>query len=168
MGIDYTVYIGAYLCCENGTVKTTVKRGGCVNEKCKRNKMLTDGAFCFACGNALGEFEKELEVDRVSHEDAFNAHGEKLYTVDSCGARLIKDCDLYLSNLYPLKNPDGSEKTLGISIDFRGETFAREFDPLVVAEQIKNFKEQHRIQIQNLQALYGNCEVKWGIIHSAN
>jgi hypothetical protein len=154
MGTSYYVYVGAYLECTSKEVTLTRKAKQCPNKHVVNQWNVQE--FCAQCGQKIVEGEEQYQGRNVSSHDVYEKFGDILYAASMNGGMV----DYYKPNIR-------GEYGLRISIR-QDELFGKELPLETIAAQIANFKTQFAEQIAAITKLYGNGEVKWGVLYEAN
>lgn len=155
MGTSYSVYVGAYLSCEAKEVTLTRKRKKCENKHSVGD--YSKAAFCEQCGKPIAEVDEEYVGRNVNSYQVFEEIGEGLFPANTNGLT-----DNFMPNMR-------RGNSAGFTIHIREEElFAKAITPQEVALQIEDFKLDYADEIEAITKLYGNGEVKWGVIYNAN
>lgn len=170
MGIDYTIFLGAYAECKTHKVDTMTIKRTCENNKCKTygdNVYDKNTIFCSFCGSKIKEIEfpsKEDAVDR--HELSEEVFQNKIMTI--CGDGFHFWMEKNNKHIWISNQKDSKDH---FSFDPHNcETILRPITADVIEEETAQFKKYFKKELAILNEKYGqeNVEVKWGLIHIVN
>ncbi len=170
MGIDYNVYIGAYLTVKKGaTKKVEWEENVCVNEGCSlKGKAVQDNIkFCPKCGTAIKTVAREAQEEIDAHEfcEEHDIIGVVFPTEEKVilpGGKEDEETQVFTPNF-----KSGSRG--GQSFDPKYEQGVFDLSNTYPAAEIAEVKEKCAKAIKLLEEAYGNSvQVKWGAISSAS
>lgn len=149
MGMNHTVYVGAYITYEMPLKKNIEYFYACPKKGCDGNKDMSEAnKFCTMCGNKIKKLSRENTSDTFDiWEDFLEPFEESLCNV---GGYAGEDENVLLPN--------------------RGEHGQR-FDhcdfgcfDLEKEKELKGFKKQFKKEIEVLKKLANKVEVHWGVV----
>ena len=157
MGIDYNVYIGPYVLCQNEKVEAEEMMRTCPKKSCPGHKKRPHphgSKFCTECGSKFDEVPVKVKTDRVESWELLEELENQICIITDEFKGIPKHCDIWISN-----------GGLGKHFDPKYDTWVAELGA-VGEESIQEFEEKCAKSLTRLCDEYGekNVEIKWGTI----
>lgn len=163
MGVDYSVYIGPFVRCENPDVTNTESYTACATASCPKHDKQTSNKFCPECGKAISTLVRTVSAPKVDAWDVSEQLNESFFTPGTNYGRFPFELniDIWVPNRRLPGIAERTEEPLRGGYDEVDEDEVEaEKTALVGAcgQDLAKFRE-----------IYGNNEVSvhWGVLHYA-
>lgn len=161
MGVSYHFYVGPYLFCKNEKVSKEVESKTCPNKDCHNYcKRYLSGNHCTDCGSKIEKIKFFELQQKVNWADASVAVKECLHEATSCGGELIEGYAIWLPNMYIQEGNLFSTYSRNVGV--------QDMTDVNQTDQINWFKTKFSEAIEIMRKMYGEVEIRWGVVQSAS
>jgi len=169
MGVDYNVYLGPYLKCQNPDVDKQVTKLTCPNTSCaKHMQWRGHDPFCAKCGSQIVDVTTTQHKPRVCGSSLLEELNEVFYAPGTCYAQYpFEDhVDVWIPNTKP-KTIFGSRQA---SFDARYDTGMTRVCPSLIEDETDAFKRVFVKELTKMCEAYGaDCvSIHWGLLSYAS
>lgn len=174
MSVSYYAYCGPYIRCTTRFETQIQKFFGCVNEDCvnKNKEVANKTKFCSQCGNSIGTFSIEKQIDdRIDLHELF-AGEEPLFKIFlEYGPKSIRNKYTILVSNFKDPHFDDKDKDTcrRFRVSFREGCVYQDLTKIDPKIEMAIFEKNHEKYIRKLREFYGSAEVVicWGFLTEA-
>jgi len=158
MSIDVSTYVGPFAVNQVKEIESKRKLKTCPQESCSQHDMHMGTAFCHVCGTKVVEIEIPVTTFIAAHEvqekikDALTEPMGDWFR----DWRLHNKKQIWIAN----RKLNVPRETYSV----RYETGVFPFEPKLMYDEVKVFKEQFANELKIIEEIYGNISFEWGMI----